>query len=186
MTVSSDVIEPFLSWSPDVIDIPLLNGLRVQILPDMEDLHRARRHQYAAFIASNSLLVVWDDDPLHLLPRARGIESDLVRFVWNTGNMNNEKEPTSTTVSEIDEEAVMLAAKERPTMYYNSFLVACSVCLLTVLLGLGYQNIASEVLQLRRWTSLAFVAMTPVNFFLTLVRPQHPFIKERSNKAALM
>jgi hypothetical protein len=171
MTVRSDVIEPFLNWSPDVIDIPLLNGLRVQILPDIEDLHRARRHQYAAFIASNSLLVVWDDDPLYLLPRARAIESELVRFVWkNADNMNKENEPTSATVSEVDEEAAMLTAKERPTMYYNSFLVACSVCLLTVLIGLGYQNIASEVLQLRRWTSLAFVAMTPVNFFLTLVR----------------
>jgi hypothetical protein len=185
MTVSSDVIEPFLNWSPDAIDIPLLNGLRVQILPDIEDLYHARRHQYAAFIASNSLLVVWDDDPLHLLPRARAIESELVRFVWdNVDNVNNEKEPTSTSVSEVDEEAGLMGAKERPIMFYNSFLVACSVCLLTVLIGLGYQNIASEVLQLQRWTSLVFLVMTPINFFLTLVRLQLPFIKERSNEAA--
>lgn len=184
MTVRSDVIEPYLNWSPDAIDIPLLNGLRVQILPGMEDLHRARRHQYAAFIASDSLLVVWDDDPLHLLVRAREIESELVRFVWDyTENINNEKEPLSSSVSEFDEEAGTAIAKERPIMYYNSILVACSVCLLTVLIGLGYQNIASEVLQLQRWASLGFLAMTPVNFFLTLVRPGFPLIISRSNEA---
>jgi hypothetical protein len=148
----------------------------------MEDLHRARRHQYAAFIASNSLLVVWDDDPLHLIPRAKEIESELVRFVWDHANSiqtGKNSATSSTSVLELDEEAGVTAATERPIMYYNSFLVACSVCLLTVLIGLGYQNIASEVLQIQRWTSLAFLVMTPVNFFLTLVRLYfHKILKE--------
>ena len=71
MTVSSGVIEPFLNWSADSVDVPLLNGLRIQILPTFEDLYHAKRHQYAAFIASDSLLVVWDDEPTHLLQRAK-------------------------------------------------------------------------------------------------------------------
>ena len=51
MTVSSGVIEPFLNWNLNAVDVPLLNGLRIQIIPTFEDLYRARRHQYAAFIA---------------------------------------------------------------------------------------------------------------------------------------
>ena len=180
MTVRSDVIEPFLNWSPNVIDIPLLNGLRVQIIPGIEDLHRARRHQYAAFIASNSLLVVWDDDPLHLLPRAREIEAELVKFAWgNVDNAATEKEATAS-ISDVDEEAGLIADKERPIMYYNSFLVACSVCLLTVLIGLGYQDITSEILQIQRRTSLCFLVMTPINAFLTLVRSEPLPIAKRT------
>jgi hypothetical protein len=52
MTVSSGVIEPFLEWSADAVDVPLFNRLRIQILPTFDDLYQARSHQYAAFIAS--------------------------------------------------------------------------------------------------------------------------------------
>ncbi|MCJ1346546.1 hypothetical protein MMC31_004764 [Peltigera leucophlebia] len=51
MTVNSRVIKVFLGWSPDAVDVPLMNGLRVQILPTIEDLSRARKHQFAAFVA---------------------------------------------------------------------------------------------------------------------------------------
>lgn len=61
MTINSRVIKTFLSWSPDAVDVPLKNGLRVQILPTIEDLGQARKLQFAAFIAADGLLVVWDD-----------------------------------------------------------------------------------------------------------------------------
>lgn len=61
--------------------MPLLNGLRIQILPDFSDLARARKQQCAAFIASEGLLVVWDDDATHLIQRAAGIEDELMRLV---------------------------------------------------------------------------------------------------------
>ena len=61
MTVNSRVIKTFLSWSPNAIDVPLKNGLRVQVVPTMDDLVRARKLQFAAFIAHDGLLVVWDD-----------------------------------------------------------------------------------------------------------------------------
>ena len=82
MTVNSRVIKTFLSWSPDAIDVPLMNGLRVQILPTINDLPKARKNQFAAFIASEALLVVWDDDASHLVQRASTIESELMSLVW--------------------------------------------------------------------------------------------------------
>lgn len=61
MTINSRVVKTFLAWSPDAVDVPLKNGLRVQVLPTMEDLPRARKMQSAAFVASEGLLIVWDD-----------------------------------------------------------------------------------------------------------------------------
>lgn len=170
MTVSSGVIEPFLTWSADTTDVPLLNGLRIQILPTFDDLCHAKRHQYAAFIASKALLVVWDDEPTHLLQRAKTIEAELLKFVWKTANeAQNEKAGPITSEYEIDQETGELSSKERPILLYNCFLVACSLCLLTVLIGLGYVKIADEVFELHKWISLVFLVMTPINAFLTLV-----------------
>jgi hypothetical protein len=50
-----------LASSPDASDIPLKNGLRVQVLPNMSVLPYARKAQSAAFVAAEGLLVVWDD-----------------------------------------------------------------------------------------------------------------------------
>jgi hypothetical protein len=172
MTVSSGVIEPFLNWSADAVDVPLLNGLRIQIIPTFEDLYHARKHQYAAFIASENLLLVWDDEPTHLLQRARSIQAELLKFVWKAANdLENEaseKSPENLQAYEIDEETGEVAMKERPILLYNAFLVSCSLCLLAVLLGLGYVHIAEEVVQLHEWISLTFLLMTPVNAFLSL------------------
>lgn len=169
MTVSSGVIEPFLEWNSDAVDVPLLNGLRIQILPTFEDLYQAKRHQYAAFISSESLLIVWDDEPTHLLQRAKNIEAELLKFVWKTANAAATEKEALMSEYEVDEETGLMAEKERPIMLYNCFLVASSLCLLTILIGLGYVKIADEVYELHKWTSLTFLIMTPVNGFLTLV-----------------
>lgn len=171
LTVNSKVIKTFLHWNPDAVEVPLSDGQQIQILPDVQDLIRARKHQYAALIASEAILVVWDDDKLHLIDRARAIEEELVRFLWNTGDDDEpEKQQDIELVDyEVDEESGTLKSKERPIHYYHCVLVACTICLATVLQSLGYQNIALDVIRLRGWLSLAFLAMTPVNVFLSLV-----------------
>src|SRR3984957_434004 len=107
MTVNSRVIKTFFQWSPDAVDVPLMNGLRVQILPTIDDLPRARKHQFAAFVASEGLLVVWDDEALHLVQRAKSIESELMELVWKAGSEDDEdeKKGPTTTETEIDEES---------------------------------------------------------------------------------
>lgn len=175
MTVNSRVIKVFLGWSPDAVDVPLMNGLRVQILPTIEDLPRARKHQFAAFIASEAILVVWDDDALHLIQRAKAIESELMELVWQTGEPGEAEEgvakkgPTTTTV-EIDEESGAIMPQNRPTHLLNTILVGLTLILIVTVLGAGFRELAIEVAVDHSYLRLAFVALTPVQIFFTLVR----------------
>ncbi|KAK0848827.1 hypothetical protein LTR87_018071, partial [Friedmanniomyces endolithicus] len=118
----------------------------------MEHLPNARKAQSAAFIASDGLLVVWDDESSNLMIRASAIESELMDLIWRTGNAgeeeeedvneNNEKKPPRVTATEVDEESGEFLPEKRPTHLQNTVLVSITLCLITVLLGLGFKQIA--------------------------------------------
>lgn len=151
MTVNSRVIKTFLAWSPDAVDVPLKNGLRVQVIPTIEDLPRVRKLQFAAFIAQDGLLVVWDDgefglheddvrwkliqsDPSNLLARAKAIESELIDLVWKAGEAvteegesSDEKKVPRVTAFAVDEESGETVPAERPTHLMNTILVAVTL-----------------------------------------------------------
>ncbi|MCJ1374096.1 hypothetical protein MMC20_005327 [Loxospora ochrophaea] len=173
MTVNSRVIKTFLGWSPDAVDVPLMNGLRIQILPNIEDLPRARKHQFAAFIASEALLVVWDDDALHLVQRAKAIESELMELVWKTGEPEEVEEgqmkkgPTVQEV-EIDEESGEIIPETRATHLLNTILVSFTIILIVTVLGAGFREVAIEIDVDQSYLRLAFLALTPVQIFFTL------------------
>ncbi|KAK3337748.1 glycosyl transferase family group 2-domain-containing protein [Cercophora scortea] len=170
MTVNSRVIKTFLQWSPDAVDVPLMNGLRVQILPTIDDLPRARKHQFAAFVASEGLLVVWDDDALHLVERAKAIESELMELVWKAGQEveEDEKGAPITTEAEIDEESGELKPEKRPVHLLNTYLVSLTLVLITVSLGAAFRQLAIEVSVDGSYMRLALVALFPVQIFFTL------------------
>jgi hypothetical protein len=169
LTVNSRVIKTFLQWSPDAVDVPLLNGLRIQILPTIEDLPRARKHQFAAFVASEALLVVWDDDALHLVQRAKAIESELMELVWKAGEVkDDEKADPNTIVYEVDEESGELIPEKRGIHLQNSTLVALTIMLVMTSLGAGFREIAVEVEVDGAYTRLALLVLIPVNIFFTL------------------
>ena len=174
MTVNSRVIKTFLNWSPDAVDVPLMNGLRIQILPTIEDLPRARKHQFAAFIASEALLVVWDDDALHLIDRAKLIESELMELVWKTGDTDDadegqpKKGPNVTEV-EIDEESGEIIPEKRATNLLNTILVAFTLVIIITMLGAGFREVAIETMVDKNYIRVAFVLLTPVQIFFTLV-----------------
>lgn len=178
MTVNSRVIKVFLGWSPDAVDVPLMNGLRVQILPTIEDLPRARKHQFAAFVASEALLVVWDDDALHLIKRAKAIESELMELVWKTGEpVDVEQQGTSkvgpiVATVEIDEESGEVLPQSRPTKLLNSVLVSFTIVLIIVVLGSGCNSIVVEVAVDHKYLRFLFLLLTPIQIFFTLVRYQ--------------
>lgn len=179
MTVNSRVIKVFLGWSPDAVDVPLMNGLRVQILPTIEDLPRARKHQFAAFVASEALLVVWDDDALHLIQRAKAIESELMELVWKTGEPEEVEEGASkkgpnVTAVEIDEESGQIIPEHRATHLLNTILVSITLILIVTVLGAGFRALAVEIAVDKNYLRLAFVALTPVQIFFTLVRVSEP------------
>jgi hypothetical protein len=175
MTVNSRVIKTFLAWSPDAIDVPLMNGLQVQILPNIQDLTRARKHQFAAFVASEALLVVWDDDPSNLISRAKAIESELMQFVW--GTVENGEEPEDEKGAyigeqEVDTESGEILLEARPTNLMNTILVACTLVIVVTLLGLGCRSVAIEVAVDHRYLRCAFLLLIPVQVFFTLVGAQ--------------
>jgi hypothetical protein len=181
MTVNSRVIKTFLAWSPDAVDVPLMNGLRVQILPTMEDLPRARKHQFAAFIASEALLVVWDDDPSHLLERAKSIEAELMQLVWQTGETAeddemNEKKTARVSAYELDEESGEVLPEKRATNLMNTILVGFTLILVIVMLGAGFRALAIETVVDKNYIRMAFVLLTPIQIFFTLVSYQSPFL----------
>jgi hypothetical protein len=175
MTVNSRVIRTFLGWSPDAVDVPLMNGLRVQILPSVADLPRARKHQFAAFLAEEQMLVVWDDDALHLIQRAKAIESELMELVWKTGEPEEVEEGAApkkgpkVSELEIDEESGAIMPQHRPTHLLNTILVAFTLILIVTVLGAGFRELAIEIDVDQSYTRLAFVALTPVQIFFTLV-----------------
>ncbi|KAH8684815.1 glycosyl transferase family group 2-domain-containing protein [Tricladium varicosporioides] len=169
MTVNSRVIKTFLQWSPDAVDVPLLNGLRIQILPTIEDLPRARKHQFAAFVASEALLVVWDDEALHLVQRAKAIESELMELVWKTGEPDDdEKKESNTGGYEIDEESGEVIPEKRGLHLQNTVLVALTLVLICTSLGAGARQLAIETAVDGSYTRLALLALTPVQIFFTL------------------
>jgi hypothetical protein len=169
MTVNSRVIKTFLQWSPDAIDVPLLNGLRIQILPTIEDLPRARKLQFAAFVASEALLVVWDDEALHLVPRATAIEKELMELVWKTGEQEeDEKKVPNVVTLEIDEESGEYVPEKRGLHLQNTILVAITIALIMTTLGAGFREVAIETDVDRNYTRLALLLLTPVQIFFTL------------------
>ncbi|KAM0813025.1 putative Glycosyltransferase 2-like domain-containing protein [Seiridium cardinale] len=171
MTVNSRVIKTFLSWSPDAVDVPLMNGLRIQILPTMEDLPRARKHQFAAFIASEALLVVWDDDALHLVVRAKAIESELMELVWETGNEGEDGEKKgvpAVSEYEIDEESGTIKPEARPVHMQNTYLVSITMVLVVTSIGAAWRQLAVEVSVDGSYVRLALCALFPIQIFFTL------------------
>lgn len=148
-----------------------MNGLRVQILPTIEDLPRARKYQFAAFVASEGLLVVWDDDALHLVARAKAIESELMELVWRVGNPDEEDDEKRSPIvaeAEIDEESGEVKPEKRPVHLQNSVLVAMALILVVVMLGAAWRQLAIEVSTDNDYTRLALAALAPVQIFFTL------------------
>lgn len=175
MTVNSRVVKTFLQWSTDSFDVPLPNGLRIQIIPTMADLARARKHQFAAFIADSQLLVVWDDDPLNLITRASQIESSLMALVWKIGTDAEEDVKDEKMIGLSIEEVVDIETGEtsyrerRPTNLLNTILVGCTLILVFCMLAAGYREIAIETAVDKNYLRLLFVLLTPVQIFFTLV-----------------
>ncbi|KAI9752354.1 MAG: hypothetical protein M4579_005662 [Chaenotheca gracillima] len=172
MTINSRLIKAFLYWSPDAIDVPLNDGLRIQIVPTMADLARARKHQFAAFVSEDALLVVWDDDALCLVERALKIESDLMQLVWSQGQPEeedaSEKKNPRTQEVEIDPESGEIVPESRPTHLMNTVLVGLTLVIIVTALGAGFREIAIEMAIDHGYIRMGFLALTPVQIFFTL------------------
>src|SRR4051794_12028258 len=89
MTMKTSAIQTFLR-SSNLPFVPLSDGLRLQVIPDVSFLSRCQKHHFAAFIQAPGMLVVWDDDPEHIIVRAEQIEQHLVGMIWRSEVMKDE------------------------------------------------------------------------------------------------
>ena len=170
MTVNTPVIDTFLSHNPDVTEVPLEDGRYLQILASYQDLPRARRLQYAAFIVEESLLVVWDDEPLHICDRALSIIKNMTNMIYSDPqkSLKSEKE-AAVAVIQVDEESGAIIAQERKIVLLNSIYVAMTLTLIVAVLGAGFREIAIEISVDHNMMRAVFVALTPIQVFFTLV-----------------
>ena len=170
MTVNTEVIDSYLRLNPNVTEVPLEDGRYLQILASYQDLPRARRLQYAAFIVEESLLVVWDDEPLNICDRALSIIKNMTSMVHSNPqkSANNEKE-VAVTILKVDEESGAIVPQERRLVLLNSIYVAMTLALIVAVLGAGFREIAIEISVDHNMMRAVFVALTPVQVFFTLV-----------------
>ena len=174
MTVNTRVIKLFLK-SNDRTYVPLKNGLRLQVLPDISALPRCQKHQFAAFIADRGVLLVWDDEPRHLLDRAQKIEKALMEMIWSDEpdeDADDKKDGSTTapTSAASDEGDVERGAIEKPRhlMMLMPFISACVLGLTTLALGSGYRLIAIETYVDSYWLRLCFFLALPAQIWLAL------------------
>ncbi|KAK3345106.1 glycosyl transferase family group 2-domain-containing protein [Neurospora tetraspora] len=148
MTVNSRVIKTFLQWSPEAIEVPLNDGLRIQILPTVDDLLRARKHQ------------------------AKHIESALMQLVWKDGNEVDDEEesapPMVERIVEVDAESGEPKREKRPVHLLNTYLVSITLLIVTVSLRSAWRQLAIEVMVDGDFVRLALVVLAPVQIFFTL------------------
>lgn len=174
MTVNTRVIKLFLHGN-DRPYVPLKDGLRLQVLPDISYIPRCQKHQFAAFIADRGILVVWDDEPRHLLKRSQNIQEALMAMVWPE---EGEEEVVEEKVKAADvnvnesgsdiDDVEAAAEKPRQIKLNQSVVVAFTLCLLVVCLGLGVAKIAKEVYLDGSYTRVALLAVYPLTAWLSL------------------
>ncbi|KAJ8609740.1 hypothetical protein MRB53_038977 [Persea americana] len=137
--------------------VPLKNGLRLQVIPSMVFLPRCQKHQFAAFIADRGILVVWDDDPRHILERAASVEESLMHMIWNNDITENEKSAQVSVTTLDTVESGQKEPEQRRIVLIMPILSACTLCLTTIALGSGWRAIAMETFIDGTYLRLAFI-----------------------------
>ena len=179
MTVNTRVIKLFMRRQ-DLAYVPLDDGLRLQILPNITYLPTCQKHHFAAFIADTSLLIVWDDEPKHLLVRARNIEQQLMRMIWKPDSAPYDEKTNKTQsvlVTEVPYDGEDGAAageeqreKPRKTIMIQAVLCALTLIILLLAIGSGWRQVAIELAIDHSMLRLAFAAVVPLQMWLALVR----------------
>lgn len=182
MTVNTRVIKLFLRRQ-DLSYVPLQDGLRLQILPDITHLPRCQKHHFAAFINDTANLIVWDDEPQNLLVRAKQIQQQLMDMIWQEDSpYQNEKQhpgkdSNGVSVMEfaVDSEhgdisQEDLTEKPRRTVLIQPFLTGVTLFLIIAALGSGWRQLAVELVVDKSWLRLAFLLVVPLQIWLGLVR----------------
>ncbi|KAL2415455.1 hypothetical protein ABEF91_005785 [Exophiala dermatitidis] len=178
MTVNTNIVKLLLR-NPGSSFLPLDSGLRLQILPSICYLADCQKHHFAAFIQDYAYLIVWDDDPNHLIQRVQDIEDQLISIVWKeeaSDDVDSTLPATSAMPSTVnlgagedflDSEGIVTPAPRRVVLI-QSFLTAITLILLVSAIGSGWREIAIELKVDKSWIRLAFILVVPLQCWLAL------------------
>lgn len=181
MTVSTRVIKLFLRRQ-DLSYVPLQDGLRLQILPDITHLPQCQKHHFAAFMNDTATLIVWDDEPRNLLKRAEDIQQQLMAMIWqedspyqNEKQSGKESNGVSVTEFAVDSEHGYmsqedLTEKPRRIVLIQPILTGVTLFLIIAALGSGWRELVVELVVDKSWLRLAFLLVVPLQIWLGLVR----------------
>jgi hypothetical protein len=170
ISVNSRIVKAFFTLTTNVDYVRLRGNLRIQILPTIRELGGALRYQFAAFIAEDCSLIVWDDDPAKIIARAVDIEQQLVEISYHniTGKYPpNDKRRKSIMPSTTDLEAAN--AEPRPRVFINCIMMAFTLTLVLATMGLSWMELTEQSLVDHNFRRFALVAMMPIEIFLCLV-----------------
>ena len=179
MTVNTRVIKLFLRRQ-DLAYVPLKDGLHLQILPSISFLPTCQKHHFAAFIQDAGVLVVWDDEPKHLLVRAKHIEAQLMKMIWSEADDapydEKENKGGDVAVNEVPaedgidgEDLELRSSKPRKLVLIQAILCALTLIITIAAIGSGWRQIAIEVKVDMAMLRLAFILVVPLQIWLALV-----------------
>lgn len=177
MTVSTRVIYLLLQRH-DLVNIDLLGGLRIQILPTLMSLANCQRHQNAAFIQDQALLVVWADGPQEVIARAQYIEAKMMEIFARGLDLYDEKNQAVVTneLTEVFEQSEGALPREdgltdrpRKLVLNQSIMTAVTLLLIVLALATGWRRIVVEIAVDHAYLRLAFLAVVPLQIWLALV-----------------
>ena len=169
MTITTPVIQKYLEHHPHATEVPSGKDLRTQVVATYSDLRRAKVHQYAAFVASHKVLVVWDDQPLSLEARAGDILANLTTMVWGDG-LDSVKLDDDVG-GDKEEEVDQAEPGKRKINLINAILVGMTLCFIAILFGAGWRALATECAIDGHYLRLALILLAPVHLFFSLVSP---------------
>ncbi|BFZ64387.1 hypothetical protein YB2330_005530 [Saitoella coloradoensis] len=146
---------------PTAFEVVLGENNHIQILENVQMLARGRRNQFAAFIRDEKSLVVWDDDPQNLIPRATDLEKEIIEAVWS-------KKPVVTEeAADLEKGTLMGEKRERQLLIPG--VVACATAMLGTFIGLGIRSLVNESLQQGGgWERFAMLAAVPHTIFFSM------------------
>jgi len=186
--MKTSVIQTFLR-SSNLPYVPLSDGLRLQVIPDISFLSRCQKHHFAAFVQDPGMLVVWDDDPEHIVFRAEQIQQHLVGMIWRNDGMKDEgdyktalakstftsKSPTvNISAKEMLEDGLELdlqsSDKPRRVLLFQPILMAITGVLVILTIGVGWRKIAIELKVDHSYMRCLLAVAAPLQIWLGWVR----------------
>ena len=175
MTINTNFIKLLLEKNNKPY-VPLLNGLRLQVVTVFSQLPKCQKHQSAAFIASAGILVVWDDEPQHLLARAAKVLKELMETVWQTPSeaysVENKGSDAESTNSGNPPSCMIRAAPVQDARRVNllqPILTAFTMFIAFGAIGSGWRNVIIDIMIDFSYLRLMFIITVPAHLWLGLV-----------------